>query len=293
MSIQVHVTFQDIPDALSAALLGGLTPEGIGKVFPNTLRRLNELALAGQSIWSQRASQIPGAENRPLRLGTGPGDPMVQLNRSAFINSIRVRDIEPGIVEVFSADPQAQIIEEGGETIDLHAVLPYAPKAKTNQAGLKYLQIPFRHATTEAGGPGGQRYQYVSRTWGSNVLPAHIIQTMREKTRAHEKATQAGHFLPRPRLRLAEIEELGEQADWIHRRKLLGLMHVGKAGHKRYLTIRTLSEANPDGWRVPGYAAQRLAASTADELRAMADHWFDQALQADAIALVQAVGGSA
>lgn len=300
--VEVPLNLTVVPDAF-VRRLAELRQDQVASLFPNTIRRLGELVKVGQALWRERATKLPGAEGRPLRLGTGPTDPMVRLDRTAYANSIQLApgpDAELSAI-LFSDDPQAAIIEQGGAEIDLHAILAYAPKAYQGKKG-KYLHIPFRHATTEPGGPSGQRFQTAT-----NVLPQSVLEVMRHKKawlivgHKHEMGPNAmGPNLPgmvrrnvytrRPgRLKGSELQALGIDPTSREGRRLVGLMRAGKKGHRQYLTIRTLSEANPNGWRIPAYAAQAPALATAEDMRKLSSDWFDEALQADAQSWLQGV----
>jgi hypothetical protein len=262
---------------------------------------MGDLAHLGATLWKERATQIPGTEGRPLTMGP----PMVRLNRTDYANSIQVG---PGpssqdalSVLIYSDDPQAKPIDDGGILMDLHAVLDYAPKAYLSKAGNKYLRIPFRHATTEAGGYFGQRFQ-----GSSGALSPRIIGIMQSKqkyltigTRFAPSASGSGRFVernvytPRPgRLTAEEILGGGAGPMSPSQRNLIGLMRVGKQGHGAYLTIRTLSQANDKGWRIPGYQAQHLTTQVASDLKALSTDWFAESLRADVTAVAERVGGN-
>ena len=307
MNIPVHIELSThIPEGLQRLLTEGIRPEDASRLFPHTIRRLTELATVGVDIWKNRAREIPGAEGRPLKLGSA-GSPMVRLDRKGYEDSIMLGPYQPqrdGVqVEIYSDSPQARPIENGSTTIDLHAILPYARKAKISKSGQRYLRIPFQHATTEPGGSSGSRFQTASNRWGSNVLPPQVVAAMRKKKPSTVTGTyfergpnvkhgmvQRKFYSPHPgRLTPNELRRLGLSPLFPAGRKLVGLMRTGTQGHGGYLTIRTLSEANTDGWRVPAYQAQRLSTATARDLQALSSDWFDQAIKADLAAIAQIV----
>lgn len=154
-----------------------------------------------------------------MRLGTGPGDRMVQLNRTAYAQSIRIEPVKvsPGAasVTVYSQDPQAGPIEDGSAEMNLHDVLAYAPKAKRSKAGHRYLSIPFRWATTAPGGPGGQRFQS-----STNVLPKSVLDVM--KSKRISRVTGTYQLFDSLRWQLAEAAETqmrarGQRPNYIQR----------------------------------------------------------------------------
>ena len=282
-TVNVTITIQAPP--LPAALMRGMQPDKIQDLFPHTVQRLGDLAREGQRLWMERAMQIPGTDGRPLRLGTGPGDRMVFLNASAYAQSITVEPVisEGGGLEavIGTSDRQAESIEIGTPEIDLHAVLQYSQKARMSKAGHKYLLIPFRHATTAPGGSGG-----------SNVIPPRVLGLMRQKTsslvarakRIEPSVNYPGQLVKRNMykrqggsLTADDMAQAGSTD-----RNLLGMIRTGAKKHSSYLTIRTLSQSNPNGWRIRGYEAQHLASKTAEELQRMAETWFEDALKEDA-----------
>ena len=289
MIVPVTITIQAPP--LATALMRGLTAESVPKLFPRTLVRLTELAREGQRIWMERAMRIPGTEGRPLRLGTGPGDRMVFLNVSQYAQSIGIQPIttqDGGLEAVLgTTDRQALPIEVGSPDIDLHAVLDYSQKARMSKAGHKYLLVPFRHATTAPGGSGGSRFQT-----SSNVIPPRVLALMRTRQssliarakRSEPSVNYPGKLVHRNIYkRQGEPLTAGDMARaGTTDRNLLGMIRTGTKRHSSYLTIRTLTQANPNGWRIRGYPAQHLANATAEELQGLAETWFEDALKQDA-----------
>lgn len=306
MNIPVNIQLSTtMPPGLERLLTEGFRPEDAARLFPNTIRRLTQLAQVGVDLWKERARTIAGAEGRPLKLG-GAGQPMVRLDRKGYEDSIvvgsSVHKPDGLSIEVYSDSPQARPIEDGNTIIDLHAVLPYATKARMSKTGKRYLRIPFRHATTEPGGTGGSRFQSVSNRWGSNVLPPQVVVAMQRKNPSTVTGTyyergpnvkgmvQRNLYSPHPgRLTANELRRLGIGPLFPAGRKLVGLMRTGEKGHSSYITIRTLSEANPDGWRIPAYQAQHVAQATARSLQALSSDWFDQAIKADLEAVLRSL----
>lgn len=294
--IDVPLTLKLIPDAFMQRL-AELNRDQLTGVFPHTLRRLGELGQAGASIWRERATQVPGTEGRPLRLGTGPDDPMVRLNRTDYANSIHVepsQNQDDHSLLIVSADPQAVVIEQGGSEIDLHKILAYAPKARMSKKNHRYLRIPFRHATTKPGS-NGQRFQTITPKGQAVVLskgvqvamqakPPYLILGNRQEPSIHPPHRQVQRFLYTKgpgRLSADELRGLGIDPTELTGRRLVGLMRTGAKRHGQYLTIRTLSESNLEGWRIRPYDAQHVADKVADSIRSLAKDWFDDAIKAD------------
>lgn len=292
--IDVPLTIRLIPDVFMQRL-ADLKGDQLTAVFPYTMKRLGELGQVGASLWREKASQVPGAEGRPLRLGTGPADPMVRLNRTDYVNSIHVepsQDQGDHALFIVSTDPQAVVIEKGGVEIDLHKVLAYAPKARLSREGKKYLRIPFRHATTEPGSHG-QRFQVI-RPQGSNVLPKAVHAAMKKKSpylitgsyleqgpNVKKGKVQRFFYTKSDGLKAQELKAMGIDPAELTGQRLVGLMRTGTKGHSQYLTIRTLSEANDHGWKIQPYQAQQVAANVANSIRALASDWFDESVRAD------------
>lgn len=294
--IDVPLTLRLVPDVFMQRL-AELKREQLAGVFPHTLKRLGELGQVGASLWREKATQVPGTEGRPLRLGTGPDNPMVRLNRTNYANSIHVEpseDQDDHSLLIVSTDPQAVVIEKGGKEINLHEVLAYAPKARLSQHGHRYLRVPFRHATT---GPGssGQRFQTINPNGGSSVLPKTVQAAMKKKSpylitgsyfergpNVRKGMTQRFLYLRGPGcLKADELHALGIDPAELTGQRLVGLMRTGAQRHGQYLTIRTLSEANDRGWKIQPYPAQQVAADVANSIRALASDWFDEAVRHD------------
>jgi len=320
MSVRVTVTVPltlrlDVPPLLRA--LTDPRSDMVKKHFQRTADRAIELGKYAATTWQSRISQLPDSK-RPLRLGGGR--PMIRFDRDAYEASIRIAptEWEPNAlsVTVYSADPQAELIEHGTPELDLHDVLPHAPKARRGADGKLYLRIPFRHNTES--GEGGP------------VLPRAIVAVMKQKPKY--LMIQGGDYFERSpnvkygmvkrhqylsiagRLSAAEIAGVNQR----HRTRYLlppthqgpprppliskqygdrltGLMHTGgqtggQQRHGGYLTIRTLSQANERGWRIPAYPPQHLLQQVADEVSRVAEGWFGDAIQADMAAMAESVG---
>ena len=76
-----------------------------------------------------------------------------------------------------------------------------------------------------------------------------------------------------------ELHALGIEPASIQR--LAGLVRTGTAKHSQYLTIRTLSNANTEGWKIKGYEAQHLTDAVKTELLTISKDWFDESIKAD------------
>lgn len=299
--MMIPVTITIAAPALPKALADAVRPESVATLFPNTIIKLVELANKGVAIWRERALAIPGAEGRPLRLGTSLMDPMVRLNQFEYASSIALQPMEetggPLEAVIGTSDRQAIPIEIGGPEIDLHAILDYAPKARMSKKGNRYLLVPFRQATTAPGGSGGARFQTPT-----NVIPPRLLGIMRGK----QASIITGHYLEHGpnraigpntwqgqvqrniyalgagRLTKADLTTAGIAHDSPQAKQFLGMIRTGGPHNHGYITIRTLSQKNPAGWRVRGYPAQQLANKTAQELQRLAATWFDEALKLDA-----------
>lgn len=285
VKVEVPLTLLLFPPPLIRQIAGGMDQTQIKALFPNMATRMVEFGHYAATTWKEKIAKIPGATGRPLKLGP----PMTQLNRPAYEASVMVAptEWEPNAlsVSIYSESEQAEVIEKGGVEINLHDVLPYARKARKGRNGL-YLRIPFRHATQSAE--------------GGRVLPKQVIQAMRPKAQylirdtyleraPNVKRGKVTRFLYHPnpgRLTMGNIQAINTSArqDVIspaYAKRLEGLMRTGSKGHGGYLTIRTLSQANEKGWRIPPYPAQRIVDAVKRDLEQVYDHWFDEALQAD------------
>ena len=307
----LHYDWTPLLGTIERHVLMGMDQAHWPALFPNTLKQVEQLARTGAGIWREKATQLSGQEGRPLRI-----QPYVALSIPQYAASIVDQpntDDPTGLGYVIgSAEEQAPLIEDGTpddqRPMDLHLVLSSAPKARRSKQGKRYLRIPFRHATTAPGGPAGQRFQGRA----GSVLPAAVVKAMQSKQRylitgryqepsIHHgggMVTRFRYTKPDP-LTLDELTAInarahkhtlsGEQVS-----RLTGLLKTGQKWHSQYLTIRTLSEANPKGWRIKGYPPKRLAESVAQDLEQLvADGaYFQKAMEADAQHISRMVGAA-
>lgn len=314
-AITLAYDWSELLGTLEQHIVAGIKKEMWPALFPNTLKRVESLAQHGTAIWREKATKIPGQEGRPLKL-----NPYVALSPTNYAASIvdEPMDDDPtglGYV-VGSREEQALFIETGTpedqHPMDLHSVLSHAPKARQGKNG-KYLRIPLRQPTTEPGGMSGQRFQASSATFGNGVLPPGVVRAMRKKNqylitgRYQEPSIHPGggmvaryRYSKNPgRLTLAEINRISERSKHAitpaYAKRIVGLLRGGSKGHNQYLTIRTLSEANPDGWRIKAYPPQQVSEAVAQELINIVDSgtYFRESMQADAQHIATIVGGMA
>lgn len=298
--------WDSIPDVIARHVLGAFERSAGERTFPNAALALSRLAALGRDTWRMHAQQLPGREGRPLRLGTSANDPMVRLDQQELASSIVARPSSTFEWWVGSTSRQAETVEHGtpgGTPMDLHAVLPYAPKVRRSKKGHLYLRIPFRHATTSASEGKGYRFQGPT---DEHVLPRAVIHAMKNKRRYQivgtyqepsVSPTHQGRMVQRylyssnpGRLSEEELIRMGLPEKQIQR--LTGLMRVGKARHGAYLTIRTLSQANPEGWRVSPYAAHPIMQQSMNAVGAQASSMIDDAIRRDIAEIANQVGAS-
>ena len=91
--VTVHLS-TTMPVGLERLMTEGLKPDDAARLFPNTIRRLTQLAQVGVDLWKERASKIAGSEGRPIKAG-GAGQPMVRLDRKSYQDSIVVGPYQP------------------------------------------------------------------------------------------------------------------------------------------------------------------------------------------------------
>lgn len=314
-SITLSYDWSILLGTLEQHIVAGIKKEMWPALFPNTLKQVESLAQQGTAIWREKATKIPGQEGRPLRLA-----PYVALNPTNYAASIvdePMEDDPTGLGYVVgSREEQALFIENGTpedqQPMDLHMVLSHAPKARQGKNG-KYLRIPLRQPTTEPGGAGGQRFQAHGARFGDGVLPPGVVRAMLKKNQylitGHYQEPSIHHgggmvtrnrYSKNPgRLTLAEINRISERSKHAitpaYAKRITGLLRGGTKGHSQYLTIRTLSEANPQGWRIKAYPPQQVSEEVARELEAIVESgsFFRDAMQADAKHIGEMVGGSA
>ncbi len=315
----------DLP--LVDAMISQLRQGAVRELFPRTLTRFGELAQHGASRWIERAMHVPGRTGRPLRLNPYVGLDKPELEKSIHATAAHVEG-DRVVTVIFSTSPQAALVEDGtpGDEMDLHSVLPHATKARKSKAGHLYLRIPFRHATQSAEGgpvlPSGilavmktkPRY-LINRLYQEPQItpwrpPIHrgirtpFVSAPRGVTRfGYTAMSDDGSVRPKPEARLTRAEAyavlsrrtkqylLTPEQRMQQAQRLEGMMHVGRQRHGQYLTIRTMSQAEPAGWRVSPYPGQRIAEATKAELAQLVqDGFFDDALKADVAGWVRLAG---
>lgn len=310
--VEVPLTLTLVPPPFVQQMAGGMTSEQVQKIFPNVGKRMVALGNLAAETWKRKIWTIPGATGRPLKIG-----PYVGLNRETYSTSVYLApdawESDALTVTIYSDDKQAELIENGGDEIDMHDVLPNSEKARMSKDGKLYLRIPFRHATQSAE--------------GGRVLPKAVIAAMRGKPKyldiSHRTDRSAGvstgrtnlpverfRYTPNPgRLTAGDIAVINRKAQQkyllppghqgpprpllistAYASRLEGLMRTGGPRHGGYLTIRTLSQANLEGWRIPPYPAQRLVTAVAREIEQHLDGWFDDALAADVLSWMEQAG---
>lgn len=311
IGLRIELNWAQFLGTIERHVIGGLRPEFWPALFPHTIARVAGLAEEGVRIWQAKALALPGQEGRPLRL-----TPYVRLSQTEYARSILSEPVggDPQRMryEVGSTSDQAELIDDGTPSdqhpMDLHAVLGSAPKARVSKAGKKYLRIPFRHAATAPGGISGQRFQAA----GQRVLTPNVVRAMQKKrqyliTSSYTEPSihKGGPLVQRFRytkpdpLTAADIKALNDRSrkhpiSDDDAKRLKGLLRAGTKGHSRYLTIRTLSEANLTGWRIPEYKPQHVVSKVVDELNQLVEsgQYFDEAMQADADHIVSMMGAA-
>jgi hypothetical protein len=169
-------------------------------------------------------------------------------------------------------------VENGLDSYDLRATLLKEDQSgvRKSKAGKKYRAVPFRHGTPgsqgQAGMPMGMRYG----PQGAQSL-AHAAEGLMDKG----SAAALGKAVYGQAKRLQRQESLGDtvrgrrRTYFYDRRRdvnvavpklaphhstdiFAGMRRTGAGRHTQYMTFRTISEANPEGWIHPGMMARNL-----------------------------------
>lgn len=172
-------------------------------------------------------------------------------------------------------------VEQGMEGYDLRDTL-LGDGAKTNAQGQKYRAIPFRHGTPGSqGGPGApmgarmgpqppQSLAFAARGIMSKGQAAKLGRAIYQRAKnlgpGQSLGTRKGGtgFVPvRTTARKTDVVQVPKLAPWHKTDIFAGMKRERKtykaATQSQYVTFRTISEANPEGWIHPGIQGRHLA----------------------------------
>lgn len=265
----------------------------VGAVFPNSLRAISALAEAAQRRWIAYASgELPLPNGHRMRRHTGQ-----------YAESIQIEvDTGDGYVRyvVYSDDPKAASLEWGTPAWDMHKLLYSSHKARISKKGHRYLVIPFRWGTpgTLAVGAyvGREMPQAVHTWWLQQDREDSWITGEYEEPSIQDENVKVRRFTYRwgDRLTPKDVEELGLDPNEGVGKRLVGMVRMRNPEfgflRSEYMTFRTLSEANPEGWMHPGTPELGVARAVYEWVEQVYPSIMEQALEHDIEQLKKRVG---
>ena len=168
-------------------------------------------------------------------------------------------------------------VEAGVDEWDLRDTLLTSPKAKTGSDGGKYMRVPFRHAT-----PGS--LEHVGRPMGSSYGPPGMASRGLFGELSADHAREFGEAVYGEAKKLRGKQRLGvgtagapklapHHATDIYagmqRRSATKVnARTGRASaHTQYMTFRTISTKNPQGWMHPGIEPRKFTERVGEHVR--------------------------
>ena len=164
----------------------------------------------------------------------------------------------------------ALMIEEGAGAFDMKEKMLNSPKVKTTSKGVKFITIPFRHATA---GSIGESEVF------SNVMPREINEIVRNllptKTTPQGNKTNGGNLkfssipeqyqIPKTRVAFSDIKTMKTYPEYTHQNSIYeGMVRNEKDYENRtqstYATFRRISDnSSPESWIHRGITARNFA----------------------------------
>jgi hypothetical protein len=229
----------------------------IDELIPSLLARLGSPELV-EAILDDLAA---GARAEWIRLArSGLGD-----SRADYIQGIQPVALERGARVIALVGWLPNAIENGIDRYDMRDTLlgPGSRLTKISKDGTRYGSVPFRHGTPGsrggAGVPMGRPYgpsmgQESAAELGKDIYKAakglEASRLFRNKGGTHWGERLPAGMAPR----LAPHHKTDIHAGMVrvqHKYK--------KSTQSQYMTFRTISERNPEGWFHPGIQARNLA----------------------------------
>lgn len=212
----------------------------------------------------------------------------LHTSKRDYINGIQPVEVEGPAVRVITLVgwlPNA--VEQGLSGFDMRQTLLSGPRVKTNAEGQKYASIPFRHSVP---GTKGSAAPAMGSRLGPQPSTSRGIPGVLEKSAAasmgrgiYERAKQLGPgarlgtkqgtgYVPVRHSKTRTGVELVPKLAPHHKTDIYAGMRkeqkqYASATQSQYITFRTISEANPDGWRHPGINARMLSEKVISHVR--------------------------
>lgn len=251
--------------AIPADLFAELGPEAVEGLLDN-------LAMAARAKWINLAKQG------------------LHSTEQEYVDGIQEIESGRGVRTVTLVGFLPNALENGLEAFDLRVGILKSSKAHMNAQGQKYMAIPFRHSVPgtvgQAGPAMGMRYGpqgALSRAFAAGghfgeaeaaIKGKALYQRVKKLGVYRSKgggAAAGGEAVSSPgkgkSLRLPPQSDLFPLlAPWHKTDIYAGMIKQGDSRHRQYMTFRTISEANPQGWIHPGLEPRRFAEQVSDHI---------------------------
>jgi hypothetical protein len=259
MALEVH-----IEATVPQGMLDELGPELVERL-------LDDLAMAARARWINLA-----------KAG-------LHSTSQEYVQGLQEVESRPGVRTITLVGWLPNSLEQGLEAFDMREGMLSSPKAHVSADGHKYRAIPFRHATPgtvgQAGPEMGMRYGpqgSQSRAWasaghfsGSEAQQAgKALYARAKKLKGVTWKISAGGRSGATIMSRHAGTRLGEQSDlfpklapWHATDIYAGMTKTGGAGHKQYMTFRTISDRTDVGWVHPGLEARHYAEQVGEHIQ--------------------------
>lgn len=195
-------------------------------------------------------------------------------SRDAYIDGIQSVEARPGVRILTLVGWLPNAIENGIEAFDLRETLLSGTSrlAKVSADGHRYGHVPFRHGTPGSAGKTGKP---MGRAYGptgehglghGNVMPAEHAADMGSRVYKAAKRLAATTRPPGGKTRWGGRLPAGMAPKLASHHKtdiFAGMTRVRhtykRATQTKFMTFRTISEKNPEGWMHPGIKPRGLA----------------------------------
>lgn len=237
----------NIEVGLPAHLMGNLSQETITGV-------VKDIAEAARAEWLRLAGES------------------LHTTRETYMQSIQPVAMAPGQATISLVGALANVVENDMPEMDLRTTLlgPNSQHKKQAKDGHYYLAVPFRHAVPNKEGSAGANV-------GPQMGKAYAGVVADHKKLGREVYRKAKHLKPsigEPHKQTRWGERLAQKVGGApllkphHKSDIYaGMVKVqktyGKATQSKYMTFRTISEANPEGWIRPATQGKHLAEQVA------------------------------
>lgn len=205
-------------------------------------------------------------------------------SRQDYIDGIQPVEAEKGIRIISLVGKMPNYIENGMDPYDMRDTLLSSKSRlrRVNAKGQRYGHVPFRHSTPTSGGavgvPMGRAYGPTgaeSRGLGGKMgadaakdmgKAIYAIAKRLKATRSHTTtSSRSGGSISETawggRLKAGDLApKLAEHHTASIFEGMVRVRHAYATGQgTQYMTWRTISESNPEGWRHPGIEARNIA----------------------------------